>query len=205
MSAKPSHRSLTAKLLLMAAGSFGFGFALVPLYDVFCDLTGIGTRQSLGRAAAAATKAGTEQSRTVTVEFIAMVPNGGAWEFRPLTTEMRVHPGGLYEARFYARNLDDRALVAQAVPSVTPAPAARHFQKTECFCFTPQRFAAGEGREMPVRFIVDRELPASVDRLTLAYSFYESTSLAASGAAKSGARARARARTVNEVIRPWHT
>ena len=185
MSERRKHRGLTTKLLVMAAGSFGFGFALVPLYDVFCDLTGIGTRQSLAQAAPAAHAEG-EQARTVTVEFIAMVPNGGAWEFRPLATEMRVHPGGLYETRFFARNLAGRAIVAQAVPSVTPAQAARHFQKTECFCFTPQRFDAGEGREMPVRFIVDRELPASVDRLTLAYSFYESMNPASVATATRG-------------------
>lgn len=168
-----AHRSLINKLLLACAAMFAFGFALVPLYDVFCDLTGIGTRQALAQAAVSG--GGTsEQARTVSVEFIAMVPNGGAWEFRPLATEMRVHPGGLYEARFFARNLAPRAVTGQAVPSVTPALAARHFQKTECFCFRPQHFSAGEGRELPVRFIVDRELPASVDRLTLAYSFYES-------------------------------
>lgn len=185
MSAKPSHRSLTAKLLLMVAGSFGFGFALVPLYDVLCDLTGIGNRQSLLQTADAST-ADADQTRTVTVEFIAMVPNDGAWEFRPQATEMRVHPGVLYETRFHARNLTSRGAVAQAVPSVTPVQAMRHFQKTECFCFTPQHFAAGEGRDMPVRFIVDRELPASVDRLTLAYSFYESVESAAGTAAVVG-------------------
>jgi len=185
MNGKGSHRSLTTKLLVMAAGSFGFGFALVPLYDVFCDLTGIGTRQSLAQAALPARDGG-EQTRTVTVEFVAMVPNNGAWEFRPLATEMHVHPGGLYETRFFARNLAGHSVVAHAVPSVTPAKAARHFQKTECFCFTPQRFDAGEGREMPVRFIVDRELPASVDRLTLAYSFYESTSPESGSSATRG-------------------
>lgn len=169
----------------MVAGSFAFGFALVPLYDVFCDLTGVGRRDALAQAAGG-TKVAADASRTVTVEFVAMVPNGGAWEFRPLATEMRVHPGGLYEARFYARNLSGRATVGQAVPSVTPAQAATHFQKTECFCFTPQHFDAGEDREMPVRFIVDRELPASVDRLTLAYSFYESARLAARGTSTAG-------------------
>jgi len=184
MNRKPSHRSLTAKLLVMVAGSFGFGFALVPLYDVICDLTGIGSRQSLLQSADAST-AGADQSRTVTVEFVAMVPNGGAWEFRPQVTEMRVHPGALYETRFHARNLMSRGAVAQAVPSVTPAQATRYFQKTECFCFTPQHFGAGEGRELAVRFVVDRELPASVDRLTLAYSFYESADPAAGTAAET--------------------
>lgn len=185
MTQRTSNRGLTTKLLVMTAASFAFGFALVPLYDVFCQFTGIGTRESLAQAATVVDTT-TDQGRTITVEFVAMVPNGGAWEFRPLATELKVHPGGLYETTFFARNLADRAVIGQAVPSVTPVQAAQHFEKTECFCFTPQRFDAGEGREMPVRFIVDRELPASIDRLTLAYSFYDSTRQPEAGTSTAG-------------------
>jgi len=173
---------LAGRLLLMVAGSFAFGYALVPLYDVFCQVTGIGTRDQLLRAAAVA-ETGPDLGRTVVVEFVSSTPGSGEWEFRPNVASMEVHPGRLYEATFHARNLTDQAITGQAVPSVSPARAGRYFQKTECFCFTPQHFTSGETKEMPVRFIVDRGLPASVDRLTLSYSFFDTSRLAQQSAA----------------------
>lgn len=171
------HRALAGRLVLMAAGSFAFGYALVPLYDVFCQVVGIGTREQL-TTAAAVDAAGPDLTRTITVEFVASNP-GAAWEFRPVVASMQVHPGKLYETTYHARNLSGRETVGQAVPSVSPTRAARYFQKTECFCFTPQHFAADESKEMPVRFIVDRDLPAGVDRVTLSYAFFDTERLAA--------------------------
>jgi len=168
---------LAGRLLAMAVGSFAFGYALVPLYDVFCEVTGIGSRDRLTQATAVAAS-GPDLSRTVVVEFVSSTPGSGEWEFRPNLTSMEVHPGQLYETTFHARNLTDGVLVGQAVPSVSPARAARYFQKTECFCFTPQHFEGDETKEMPVRFIVDRDLPAGVDRLTLSYSFFDTSRLA---------------------------
>ncbi len=164
------NRSLAARLVLMAAGSFAFGFALVPLYDVFCEVTGIGTRGQLSRAGTADGQSPVAD-RTVVVEFTASVPSGD-WEFEPVAATMEVQPGRLYEAHYRARNLSGQATTGQAVPSVAPARAAQYFVKTECFCFTPQHFARDEEREMAVRFIVDRELPPGIDRLTLSYAFY---------------------------------
>jgi cytochrome c oxidase assembly protein subunit 11 len=92
---------------------------------------------------------------------------------------MRIHPGKLYDSQFYAKNLTPFASVAQAVPSISPTGTAKYFHKTECFCFSPQKFAAGEGRDMTVRFIVDPQLPANIDKLTLAYTFYDTTQSAA--------------------------
>jgi cytochrome c oxidase assembly protein subunit 11 len=163
--------SLAARLVLMAAGSFAFGFALVPLYDVVCEVTGIGSRDRLTRAGSAEGQAPVED-RTVVVEFTASVPAGG-WVFEPVAPEMVVQPGRLYETHYRARSLSDRETTGQAVPSIAPMRAARYFVKTECFCFTPQHFAAGEEREMAVRFVVDRELPPGIDRLTLSYAFYD--------------------------------
>jgi len=175
---------LAGRLLLMAAGSFAFGYALVPLYDVFCEVTGIGSRDRLTQAAVVDT-AGPDLSRTVVVEFVSSTPGTGDWEFHPNVPSMEIHPGQLYETTYHARNVSGREIVGQAVPSVSPARAARHFQKTECFCFTPQHFDAGEGRDMPVRFIVDRDLPAGVDRVTLSYSFFDSSRLAQQAAARN--------------------
>ena len=165
------NRSLAARLVLMAAGSFAFGFALVPLYDVVCEVTGIGSRDRLSRAGTADGQSPVE-GRTIVVEFTASVPAGG-WIFEPVDATLEVQPGRLYETHYRARNLAAGAVTGQAVPSVAPMRAARYFVKTECFCFTPQLFAEGEEREMAVRFIVDRELPPGIDRLTLSYAFYD--------------------------------
>ncbi len=172
-----AHRNLAARLFLMAAGSFAFGYALVPLYDVFCEVTGIGSRDRLSQAAVV-DSAGPDLDRTITVEFVSSTPGSGEWEFHPNVATLEVHPGKLYETTFHARNLAGREITGQAVPSVSPARAARYFQKTECFCFTPQHFETDEVKDMPVRFIVDRDLPASVDRLTLSYSFFDTSRLA---------------------------
>ena len=172
-----SNRGLVARLLLMAAGSFAFGFALVPLYDVFCEVTGIGTRAQLSRAATPDESA-PDLNRVVVVEFTASVPDSGRWEFAPVVASMEVHPGRLYEAHYSARNLTGRDTTGQAVPSIAPLRAARYFHKTECFCFTPQKFARDEQRDLRVRFIVDRDLPPGIDRLTLSYAFYDVTRVA---------------------------
>ncbi len=167
------NRSLTLKLFLMALGAFAFGFALVPLYNVLCDVTGFGDQSRLARAWVVTEQP--DETRTVTIDFLAELPNVGSWEFRPVVASMTVHPGRLYEADFTAKNLTGRDTVAQAVPNIAPGKAAGYFRKTECFCFTPQKFLRGEERTMPVRFIVDRQLPAYVDRITLSYTFYDTS------------------------------
>jgi len=170
-STKQQNRSLTRSLWLFAAGSFAFGFALVPLYSVLCDVTGYGDRTKLERASDFAETAPT--NRTVTVEFMSASPAYGDWEFRPEIGNLKVHPGRLYEAKFYARNLRSTEITAQAIPSIAPLSAVQYFHKTECFCFTPQHFDAKEGRDMTVRFIVDPKLPSNIDRVTLAYSMFD--------------------------------
>ena len=165
------NKRLTLKLLGFALGSFGFGFALVPLYDVLCDLTGFGNQRALAEQRLSVEKP--DDSRTITVDFLAELPSVGSWEFRPTVAEMKVHPGRLYETEFYAHNLTGRDTIAQAVPNIAPGKAAGYFRKTECFCFTPQKFAVNEARPMPVRFVVDPALPRSVDRITLSYTFYD--------------------------------
>lgn len=173
-----SNRSLITGLVVMTAGSFAFGWALVPLYDVFCRLTGVGSAEAKAGPSSARESAA-DTTREVTIEFVADPASVGSYEFRPKVASMRIHPGKLYDTQFYARNLTAAASVAQAVPSISPGVAARYFHKTACFCFTPQRFDVGEGRDMPVRFIVDPQLPATVDRITLAYTFFDTTQSAA--------------------------
>ena len=170
---KRANRKLIRGLLIMTAGAFAFGWALVPLYDVLCRATGIGNAEA--KAGKAVVKEAIDPNREITVEFVASPASVGSYEFRPEVASMRIHPGKLYDTQFYAKNLTSQASVAQAVPSISPAGTAQYFHKTECFCFSPQKFAAGEGRDMPVRFIVDPQLPSNVDRLTLAYTFYDTT------------------------------
>ncbi len=170
---KNANRKLIRGLLIMTAGAFAFGWALVPLYNVLCRVAGIGNAEA--KAGKAVVKEAIDPNREITIEFVASPASVGSYEFRPETESMRIHPGKLYDTQFYAKNLTSQASVAQAVPSISPAGTARYFHKTECFCFSPQKFAAGEGRDMPVRFIVDPQLPSNVDRLTLAYTFYDTT------------------------------
>lgn len=165
------NRSLARRLWLFAAGSFAFGFALVPLYRVLCDVTGYGDRTQLIQAAQVTESVAAD--RTITVEFVSASPTFGDWEFRPEANSTQVQPGRLYEAKFYAKNLRSKEVTALAVPSVAPLNATQYFHKTECFCFTPQHFAGLEGRDMTVRFIVDPKLPANIDRVTLAYSMFD--------------------------------
>jgi cytochrome c oxidase assembly protein subunit 11 len=163
--------AMTWKLLAIAAGSFAFGFALVPLYNVLCAVTGYGDQSKLRERVTAIEQP--QLDRTVTVEFLADVASAGTFEFRPVVRTVAVHPGQLFTAEFYARNLTGRDTVAQAVPNIAPSEVAAYFHKTECFCFSPQHFALNEGRDMPVRFIIDPSLPRHIDLITLAYTFYD--------------------------------
>ncbi len=174
---KRANRKLVRALLIMTAGSFAFGWALVPLYDVLCRAAGIGNAEA--KAGKAAVVEAVDPNREVTIEFLVQPGSVGSFDFKPRVASMRIHPGKLYDTLFYARNLTKEGAVAQAVPSISPTGSAKYFHKTECFCFTPQKFAAGEGRDMPVRFIVDPGLPGNVDKLTLAYTIYDTTATAA--------------------------
>jgi cytochrome c oxidase assembly protein subunit 11 len=166
-----ANRNMTWKLTAFAAGSFAFGWALVPLYNVLCSVTGYGDQTKLLQRVTAIEHP--DPNRTVTVEFLADVASSGTFEFRPVVRTVQVHPGQLFTAQFYARNLTGRDTMAQAVPNIAPSEVAAYFHKTECFCFSPQHFAQNEGRDMPVRFIIDPALPSHIDMITLAYTFYD--------------------------------
>ena len=170
-SLRRANRSLTGQLWLFAAGSLAFGFALVPLDRVLCNVTGYGDKKALVEAAAAPTAADT--SRWVKVEFMSTNPTVGEWEFSPVKSSIEVHPGQLYEATFIAKNMIAKPVVAQAVPSIAPSEATQYFRKTECFCFSPQPFAASQTRELKVRFYIDRALPADIQQVTLAYAMFD--------------------------------
>lgn len=168
----PATRRLALKLAGAAIGMFGFGYALVPLYEVVCDYTGLGGRTGMISAGEAAAQQA-DRSRSVIVEFDTNVNQGLAFAFSPGQRRVSVHPGVVTEVVFVAENLTDQTVVAQAVPSVAPSKASPYFNKTECFCFTRQTLAPGERREMPVRFVVGTDLPPGVGTVTLSYTFFE--------------------------------
>lgn len=161
----------TRKLVLIAIGMVGFSYALVPLYNLVCDITGIGGKSGrIEKEQALAQRP--DISREITVQFDANVNADLPWEFKPLTRIVKVHPGEVAQVSYYAKNMSAETITGQAVPSVTPFRAAKYFNKTECFCFTQQTFAAGEGRDMPLRFIIDPDLPKDVRTITLSYTFF---------------------------------
>lgn len=164
-------RPLVMRLAVATVAMFAFGFALVPLYNVFCDITGLNGKTADGPVAIDAEVA--DEDRWVTVQFLAAMNGTSPWEFRPLVRQIKVHPGKLYQTSYFARNLREHATVAQAVPSVSPGKAAAHFSKTECFCFTRQVFAPGEGRDMPLSFMISAKLPPEIGIVTLSYTFFE--------------------------------
>lgn len=165
------------KLVGVALTVFVLTFSLVPLYRIACEkVFGIRLEQGPGQARAAAEA---RKARTVTVQFDGGVNSKLPWAFHPEQLSMQVVPGELYEAQYFARNDSERAIVGSAVPSVAPARASGYFTKTECFCFTAQTLQAGETRDMPVRFIVDPDLPADVKTITLSYTFFKNDALTA--------------------------
>lgn len=169
---KAANRQVVKRLGLAAGLMFGFGFALVPLYDVFCDITGLnGKTGRIEKEQALSSKVDT--GRLVTVEFMSTVHTDLPWEFKPLVRRIKVHPGEVTEVNYYARNLTDAQVAGQAVPSVAPGQAAKYFSKTECFCFTRQTLEAGEYKEMPLRFVVDPALPEEVRTVSLSYTFFQ--------------------------------
>jgi len=164
-------KSTALKLSLIPVLMFGFGFALVPLYDVFCDITGINGKT--GRVEASTIDANrVDLSRTIEVRFLASTNAGLPWSFEPAVKKMEVHPGKLYEAIYRVRNTVDQPTTGQAIPSVSPGLAAEHFNKTECFCFTKQELAGFESRDMPLRFIIDNAISENIEQITLSYTFF---------------------------------
>jgi cytochrome c oxidase assembly protein subunit 11 len=162
------NRKLSLRLAIVAVGMFGFGFALVPLYDQICAALGVNSlveRAEVGNSQI-------DVSRTVTIELDSNAHNL-PWRFKPLVSHVDVHPGELITVEYEIVNVRQAPVTGQAVPSYGPQMAGQYFKKIECFCFTQQTLAAGETRRMPVTFVVDPKLPKSVSSIALSYTFFE--------------------------------
>jgi len=170
------------KLVVVAVAMFAFVFVvMVPLYNVLCDALGINGKTS-GQAYTAV-PAAIDESRLVTIQFVATNNDGMPWQFGPSTTAMKVHPGAVNDTVFYARNPMPQAMIAQAIPSVSPARAAQYFHKTECFCFNQQPLDGKSEAEMPLQFIVDQDLPRDIKTITLSYTIFDVTDVASGAVA----------------------
>ncbi|QYK01528.1 cytochrome c oxidase assembly protein [Shewanella psychrotolerans] len=180
-----SNQKLIMLLIAGSIGMFGFGFALVPLYDVLCEQLGInGKTQS---TATAYTPMAIDTSRIVTVEFMAHTQSDMPWQFVPEVKRMQVHPGELIRTSFNAKSLSLNRTVGQAIPSVSPGQGAAYFHKTECFCFNQQVLTANADAALPLIFYIDPDLPQSISTLTLSYTLYNITDNGYVGAVEQGA------------------
>lgn len=181
MNLRRENAKMVGKLVVIAAGMFAFGYALIPIYRHICEMTGINIlslseRQVpgagvAGRDVKTPTNSQVDRSRVITVEFDANVR--GPWDFKPALSSMKVHPGELATVMYEFRNIQNRRMAAQAIPSYAPRQAAAYFNKLECFCFNQYTLEPGEKREWPVAFVIDPKLSKDVTTITLSYTFFE--------------------------------
>lgn len=170
--------TLFGKLLVISLAMFGFGYALVPIYDAICQATGINVlalnerlRQQPLDKLAAPVNTQVDTSRTITIEFDANAH--GPWQFKPAVNTMQVHPGELNTVMYEFQNVQDKTMAAQAIPSYAPQLAEKYFNKLECFCFNQYTLAPGEKKQWPVVFVINPQLSADVKEITLSYTFFE--------------------------------
>ena len=170
---KPKNRRIIWPVAVFVVVMFTFGFALVPLYDVFCELTGLNGK--IKSEAAVETGFKPDLNRTVSVEFLTTVNGSMPLKFRSETNKLKVHPGEYHTVKFYGTNTSGDQILGRAIPSIAPGWAARFLQKVQCFCFDEQAFGPHEEREMDVRFVIDPALPETVADMTLSYTFFDIT------------------------------
>lgn len=169
---RQANRQVFKRLAVFALVMFAFGYAMVPFYKKFCEVTGITNLLQPNTSKGELSSTQVDTSRWVTLEFDANV-HGMAWQFAPVTRSVRVRPGEMTHVMFEIKNTGDAPMVGQAIPSYGPKHAAEFVKKLECFCFKQQALAAGETRQMPVQFVIDPALPTGVNTVTLSYTFFE--------------------------------
>ena len=174
--ARSERNNIVVKLLVVTVIMFGFGYALVPLYEAFCRVTGFGGKTDIIDEVAASNAIPID--RDVAVTFTSHSHSSLPWEFKPITKGSDIKVGEIQEAYFYVKNYSNRPITGMSTFNVTPPRAGFHFKKTECFCFTQQVLQPGEEREMVVRYMLDSALPEDVHELTLSYTFFDNEKFA---------------------------
>lgn len=165
-----ANRKLVKKLVWVIVGSLLFAFALVPLYDVICTVTGLNGKTR--NMAENEQNARLDTSREVTVQFVSSVMTGLGWNFYPKQSSVKVHPGQVTTVLFEAKNITNTKVSGQAIPSVSPGKASAYLKKIECFCFVRQTLNPGEVKALPLRFFISADMPKDVKELTLSYAFF---------------------------------
>ena len=160
-------------LCFAVLGMFTFSFALVPLYNVFCEVTGLNGKIEL--RATNDTNIEIENGRDVSIQFVSHNNEEMPWTFKPSEDSIKIKTGKYHTATFYVKNPTDRTVIAQAIPSVAPSNAASHLKKLECFCFEEQELAPGEDALLPVRLIFDDKLPSAINSVVLSYTIFDVT------------------------------
>lgn len=172
---KKKNTKLVTTLVLVAVGMFGFGYALVPIYDVLCEWKWIERDRPDDIKKVAEATYPVDMNREITVEFLTTLNESTPMEFRAETKQIKVHPGEYRTVNFYAKNKTNKDMKARAIASFSPAPTSTYFEKTECFCFSEQEFKPNEEKTMPMRFVINPELPEQYKTITLSYTFFDNT------------------------------
>lgn len=175
-----SHTKLVIWLTVAVIAMFGFGYALVPLYNTFCKWWNINGKTNTVAVNISQEAVSIDTSREVTVEFLATNNSTLPWTFKPKVFKIRLHPGEMKRITYFAQNNSGQTMRVQAIPSVTPGLAAKYLKKTECFCFAQQTLAANESMDMPIVFHLDPDLPKDIHTVTLSYTLFDVTHLKAS-------------------------
>lgn len=170
-----SHHKLIVILTIAVLGMFGFGFALVPIYNSLCKTLGINGKTNPQTIAYEGNPSNIATDREVQVEFVATNNSAVPWAFYPKIQKVTIHPGEQVRLAFYAENTTDNKMTVQAIPSVTPGLAAKYIKKTECFCFTQQSLNGHEAMDMPLLFHLDKALPEDIKTITLSYTLFDLT------------------------------
>jgi len=163
-------RQTVIRTLAVLVGMFAFAFALVPLYDVFCQITGINGK--VDATAQSIVHEEVDESRYINVQFITRGSPGLPWQMSVEMHQMSVHPGQTAEVDFTFTNNSQNESWGQAVPSVSPSNATRHLRKVSCFCFEEQQLQGNERLTIPLVFQLARDLPADINTITLVYTLY---------------------------------
>ncbi len=172
-----SNRRLGALVALMAVAMMGVAYAAVPLYRLFCQVTGFGGTTGVAVAAPGADRLSAVAGRTIKVRFDANIAPGLPWRFRQKQNEVTIPIGEKRLAYYAATNTSDRPITGRAVFNVSPDVAGQYFIKIDCFCFTEQTLKPGETVDMPVTWyvdpaIIDDPIASKIDEITLSYTFY---------------------------------
>ena len=168
------NKKTVRSLLLLVLVMFLFAIALIPLYDILCEITGINGKT---RQASSAINYTIDTQREIKFEFITSIGAGTGLEFKAEKYLVKAHPGEVITMSYTARNKTDKRMFAKANPSVTPGPAVRYVKNTKCFCFDTQVFEAGETKHLDVQIVIDPALPEHYKRLTFGLTFYDTTKL----------------------------